>query len=162
MSTSTIGQYFSNRVEELISEFTGHTLIFFKGFGLEQIRFLITHPNSLLDDASLLHDGFLDLEAIDDRWLDLAASIKSATKPLVGFYEELLAIRQLLPRMKIDNIVVIENNILSPWVPCYFPYSYAENTVMLKSFLIIGRPSMNLLLGVPWSNSSKRTEMSSC
>lgn len=49
MSTSTIGQYFSNRVEELISEFTGHTLIFFKGFGLEQIRFLITHPNSLLD-----------------------------------------------------------------------------------------------------------------
>ena len=103
MSTSTIGQYFSNRVEELISEFTGHTLIFFKGFGLEQIRFLITHPNSLLDDASLLHDGFLDLEAIDDRWLDLAASIKSATKPLVGFYEELLAIRQLLPRMKIDN-----------------------------------------------------------
>lgn len=107
MSTSTIGQYFSNRVEELISEFTGHTLIFFKGFGLEQIRFLITHPNSLLDDASLLHDGFLDLEAIDDRWLDLAASIKSATKPLVGFYEELLAIRQLLPRMKIDNIVVI-------------------------------------------------------
>ena len=126
MSTSTIGQFFSNRVEELISEFTGHTLIFFKGFGLEQIRFLITHPNSLLDDASLLHDGFLDLEAIDDRWLDLAASIKSATKPLVGFYEELLAIRQLLPRMKIDNIVVIENNILSPWVPCYFPYSYAE------------------------------------
>ena len=26
MSTSTIGQFFSNRVEELISEFTGHTL----------------------------------------------------------------------------------------------------------------------------------------
>ena len=64
MSTSTIGQYFSNRVEELISEFTGHTLIFFKGFGLEQIRFLITHPNSLLDDASLLHDGFLDLDTL--------------------------------------------------------------------------------------------------
>ncbi len=128
MSTSTIGQYFSNRVEELISEFTGHTLIFFKGFGLEQIRFLITHPNSLLDDASLLHDGFLDLEAEDDRWLDLAASIKNATKPLVGFYEELLAIRkQLLPRMKMDNIVVIENNILSPAGSLGdFPYSYAE------------------------------------
>lgn len=39
MSTSTIGQYFSNRVEELISEFAGHTLIFFKGFGLEQNSF---------------------------------------------------------------------------------------------------------------------------
>lgn len=156
MSTSTIGQYFSNRVEELISEFTGHTLIFFKGFGLEQIRFLITHPNSLLDDASLLHEGFLDLEAIDDRWLDLAASIKSATKPLVGFYEELLAIRQFLPRMKVDKIVVIENNILSPWVPCI------SHTVMLKSFLIIGRPNMNPQLGVPCSNSFKCTEMSSC
>lgn len=125
MST-TIDGYFSDRVEELISKFAGRTLIFFKGFGLEQIRFLITHPNSLLDDASLLHKGFLDLEAIDDRWLDLAASIKSATKPLVGFYEELLAIRQFLPRMKVDKIVVIENNLLSPWVPCYFPYSYAE------------------------------------
>ena len=136
MSTSTIGQYFSNRVEELISEFTGHTLIFFKGFGLEQIRFLITHPNSLLDDASLLHEGFLDLEAIDDRWLDLAASIKSATKPLVGFYEELLAIRQFLPRMKVDKLVVIENNILSPWVPGYFRCSYAEKLFDVNSHSI--------------------------
>lgn len=156
MSTSTIGQYFSNRVEELISEFTGHTLIFFKGFGLEQIRFLITHPNSLLDDASLLHKGFLDLEAIDDRWLDLAASIKSATKPLVGFYEELLAIRQFLPRMKVDKIVVIENNILSPWVPCYFPYSYAEK--LFDYWQTEHEPQ----LGVPCSNSFKCTEMSSC
>ena len=54
MSTSTIGRYFSDRVEELISGLEGHSLMFFKGFGLEQIRYLILHPNSLLNDPSLL------------------------------------------------------------------------------------------------------------
>lgn len=126
MSTSTIERYFHNRVEELIAEFTGHTLIFFKGFGLNQIQQLISHPNSLLNDETLLHEKFLDLDAIDDKWLELATSIKNETKPLVGFYEELLAIRQLLPRMDIDKIIVVENNILSPWVPCCYPYNSAE------------------------------------
>ena len=126
MSTSTIGRYFSDRVEELISGLEGHSLMFFKGFGLEQIRYLILHPNSLLNDPSLLRGESIDLGAIDDKWLDFATSIKDAAKPLVGFYEELLAVRQFLPRMKVDRIVVVENNILSPWVPCCFPYSYAE------------------------------------
>ena len=83
MSTSTIGQFFSNRVEELISEFTGHTLIFFKGFGLEQIRFLITHPNSLLDDASLLHEGFLDLEAISRPSTENVGGLFASIHPII-------------------------------------------------------------------------------
>lgn len=126
MPTQSIEQHFSHRIEALISDFTGNTLLFFKGFGIQQIQQLIKHPNSLLDDDSLLHDGLLDFAALDDKWLELATSIKCATKPLVGFYEELLAIRPLLPRIKVDRIVVIENNILSPWVPCCFSYCDAE------------------------------------
>lgn len=126
MKNITIEQYFSSRLEEFISEFTGHTLIFFKGFGIQQIQQLIIHPNSLLKDASLIHEGYLDLEILDDNWLEIATSIKGSKKPLVGFYEELLAVKQILPRIKADKIIVVENNILSPWVPCYFPYSDAE------------------------------------
>lgn len=126
MPTQSIEQHFSHRIEALISDFAGNTLLFFKGFGIQQIQQLIKHPNSLLDDDSLLHDGLLDFAALDDKWLELATSIKCATKPLVGFYEELLAIRPLLPRIKVDRIVVIENNILSPWVPCCFSYCDAE------------------------------------
>ena len=61
MKSITIEQYFSNRLEEFISEFTGHTLIFFKGFGIQQIQQLIIHPNSCLlytsdaaDDESIV------------------------------------------------------------------------------------------------------------
>lgn len=119
-------KYFSNRVEEIISKETGHTLIFFKGFGVKQIQQLITHPNALLNDVSLLHGEFLNLEALNNKWLEFANSIQNATKPLVGFYEELLAIKPMLSRIKIDKIIVVENNILTPWVPCYFPYNDAE------------------------------------
>lgn len=123
---STISKYFSERVEEMITRFSGRTLLFYKGFGVEQIRQLITHPNSLLNDPSLLHDEYLDLAVLDDKWLDLTTSIIGATDPKVGFYEELLAVRQILPRIKADSIVIVENNILSPWVPCCFPYHDAE------------------------------------
>ena len=63
MST-TIRDYFSIRLEEIISEFPGNTLIIFKGLGLEQIQQLIIHPNALLNDLSLLNEGSLDLNAL--------------------------------------------------------------------------------------------------
>ena len=126
MSTTTIHSLFTDRVNDIVSKYNGRSLIIFKGFGVDQIRQLIIHPNSILNDNALLQGDYLDLGILDDRWLELASSIKSAAKPLVGFYEELLAVRQILPRIKIDRILVVENNILSPWVPCYYPYSKAE------------------------------------
>lgn len=123
---SSMNECFSKRLEELIDEFPEHNLIFFKGFGIEQMRQLVTHANAILNDETLLQNEYLDINALDDKWLELASSIKCAKEPLVGFYEELLAIRQLLPRIKVDKIVIVENNLLSPWVPCYFPYHDAE------------------------------------
>ena len=118
--------FFSERIGEIISQFSGHTLIFFKGFGIEQIRQLISHPDALINDSSLLSEEYLDIEALGERWLELASSIKGATKPIIGFYEELLVVRDILPLIKVKKIVIVENNVLSPWVPCCFPYQTAE------------------------------------
>lgn len=122
---SAFNEHFASRLEAIISEYPDQTLIFFKGFALPQIQQLIVHPNSLLNDPALLQNGYLSVDSLNDKWLDFIAAIKFADHPLVGFYEELLSIRQDLHRIKVRNIVIVENNILSPWIPCNFPFDYA-------------------------------------
>ena len=122
---SAFEHYFAIRVNEIVSKHKDNTLIFFKGFNLEQTRFLITHPHSLLNDLELLENGYVSIESLGEKWFDIMASIKQANGPLVGFYEELLSIKDLLPRLKVKQIVVVENNSLGPWIPCNFQYSYA-------------------------------------
>lgn len=115
----------SARVEDIISAATGKTLIFFKGFAIPQIQGLIRHPNALLPDPSLIEDGFLSLDTLNDKWFDLLTAIKQADAPLVGFYEELLVIGPFLDRVDVEKVVVVENNLLAPWAPCCFPYDLA-------------------------------------
>ena len=122
---STIDKYFSEQIDRYIEQMPDHTLIFFKGFSIAQVRQLIEHKNSVLNDPDLLDGDFINLEYLSESWLDIAAKIKRAKKPLVGFYEELVAIREVIPRIKLDHLVVVENNLLSPWVPCYYPYDKA-------------------------------------
>ena len=62
---------------------------------------------------------------MEDAWIDAIAAIRISDGPLVGFYEELLAISQVLSKIKVEKIIVVENNILSPWVPCYYPIEHA-------------------------------------
>lgn len=123
---STISSYFATQLNSLVGSHSGHVLIIFKGFAVEQMRQIIVHPCSILNDLSILQGGYLDLEILNNKWFDLITSIQNANTPLVGFYEELLAISQILPRMNIDKIIVVENNLLAPWVPCCLPYSAAE------------------------------------
>lgn len=122
---TTFDDFFAARVQKIVSEFDDNTLLFFKGFAVAQLQQLIGHPNSLLNDQSLIQDGYLDLNALNDKWIDLANAIKSADGPQVGFYEELLVISQFLSRMEVKRIVVVENNLLAPWVPCCFSYDCA-------------------------------------
>lgn len=122
---STMDKYFSEQIDRYIEQMPDHTLIFFKGFSIAQVRQLIEHKNSVLNDLDLLDGDFINLEYLSESWLDIAAKIKRAKKPLVGFYEELIAIREVIPRIKLDHLVVIENNLLSPWVPCYYSYNKA-------------------------------------
>lgn len=121
----TFDDFFATHVHKFVSEFDDGTLIFFKGFAVPQIQQLISHPNSLLNDQSLIQGGYLDFNVLNDKWIDFVNTIKSATAPCVGFYEELLVIGQFLPRIEVKRIVVVENNILAPWVPCCFSYDCA-------------------------------------
>lgn len=122
---SAIDVYFQSFLNDTIPKYAGKTLIFFKGFAISQMQQLIAHPNAIIGDPDLVKKGYLDLDVLDDAWMDVIAAIKMADGPLVGFYEELLAIREILPKIKVKKIVVVENNLLAPWTPCYYPQEYA-------------------------------------
>jgi len=121
----TFDSIVSSRIEELLSNAADGTLIFLKGFAIPQIQALLRHPRALLSDPSFVENGFLNVDALNDRWFDLLTAIKQASGPLIGFYEELLAIGPFLDRIDVEKIVVAENNILAPWVPCCFSYDLA-------------------------------------
>lgn len=121
----SINEIFQKRVSEIVSDAKGSTLVFFKGFGIPQIQYLIKHPLSILDSGDLVRTGALDVVALNEKWLDIISTIKLSQRPLVGFYEELLAIQEFLPRIQVDKIIVVENNILSPWEPSCLPYEQA-------------------------------------
>lgn len=120
-----INELFRIRVDTLLSNSSGKTVFFFKGFSFPQLHLLIDHPNSILNDRSLLKDGALNLVDLNERWLDLVTAIQTAVGPMVGFYEELLVLQDFLPRIQVDSIVVIENNTLSPWTPSLLPWEQA-------------------------------------
>lgn len=118
-------KYFNTFLNSIQDKYRGKTLIFFKGFAISQVQQLISHPRAIISNPALIKDGHLDVDLLEDEWIDAIAAIKISDEPLVGFYEELLAISQVLSKIKVEKIVVIENNILSPWVPCYYPIDHA-------------------------------------
>ncbi len=117
--------YFDSFLNSIITQYSGKTLIFFKGFAISQLEQIIAHPDTVINNPALISNGCLDLNVLDDTWIDAVSTIRMANGPLVGFYEELLAISEVIARLKIDKIVVVENNILTPWTPNYYPYDYA-------------------------------------
>ncbi len=114
---SSINRLLEARVAQLLEQSHDRVLYFFKGFAMPQIQYLAEHPNSILKELPLCHDGSLDLLSLNDKWLDIVMSINLAQGPLVGFYEELLALKDFLPRLPAQRIVIVENNILKSWVP---------------------------------------------
>ncbi len=119
----TIDELFQERVEEVISTDSGCTLYFFKGFAVPQIRYLINHTHSILNAPELLRNDELDVEVLNEKWIDIIMSIRCAKEPLVGFYEELLLLQDDLAKLRVDRVVVIENNILAPWIPSCIPWN---------------------------------------
>lgn len=125
-------EYFASRVEEILSQYNGRVIVFFKGFSFLQIKQLIYHPKALLNDPSLIQNNQINIDALNDKWLELITTVTGMHTPLVGFYEELLVMREFLPRMNVDQLVVVENNILSPYSPCCFSY---DDALMLFDYL---------------------------
>ena len=122
---STINVLFQERVAQLLESNHDRVLYFFKGFGMPQIQYLSGHPNSILKDLPLCKDGSLDILSLHGKWLDMVMSINLAQGPLVGFYEELLALKDFLSRLPTQKIVIVENNMLKPWTPNYMSLAQA-------------------------------------
>ena len=64
---SAINSFFDKQLESLVKSEVGRTLIVFKGFGIEQIQHIITHPCSVLNDLSILQDGYLNLNVLNSK-----------------------------------------------------------------------------------------------
>lgn len=111
-------ELFAAYVTKLLDGADKNTIIFFKGFSISQIDFLIHHSSSILCNDSIIKENRIDLSVVNDSWLDIARNISLANKPLIGFYEELIAIKDLLPKLKTYRIFVLNNNTITPWEPC--------------------------------------------
>ena len=111
-------ELFAEYVTKLLNSADGNTIIFFKGFSISQIDFIIHHSSSILCSDSIIKENRIDLSVVNDSWLDIAQNISLANKPLIGFYEELIAIKDLLPKLKAYKIFVVNNNAITPWEPC--------------------------------------------
>lgn len=125
MDKVLLQEVFLQKVHQFIAKASGKTILFFRGFSTDQIAQLISHSNAILQDDSLLSDGHLNLAGLNDRWLDLLTAMATADRPLVGFFEELLVIRDSLSRVRADHIIVVENNMLTPWTPSCIPQTQA-------------------------------------
>lgn len=56
-------EYFEKRVEELIGNSGNQTFFVFRGFEIEQIKYLVSHPNSILNDTALVQNGGYELKS---------------------------------------------------------------------------------------------------
>lgn len=104
-------KYFENRVEELIRNSGNQTFFVFRGFEIEQIQYLISHPNSILNDTTLLRDGFLDLSIVENSKKKMNRKLLLTEESVIGFYEELIALLSVVKDLSasFDGKVVIVN-----------------------------------------------------
>lgn len=113
--------FFQQQIDRLLEQAADKTIFFLKGFNLEQTRFLLAHPARLLARDDLADANGFHPERLEDLWFDLSAAVRSADSPKIGLYEELIVLRELLPKLKEAHIVILENNLLAPWVPSCLP-----------------------------------------
>ena len=124
----TVEKYFEEKINDLLLSCTNKTLYFFKGFSKEQILYLSKHEKCVLGYNEIIakdNEENIDILRINDKWLEIIQNISNSDCALIGFYEELIAIKDFLPRIEVDNIVIIENNLLEPWQPIYISHEKA-------------------------------------
>lgn len=102
-------EYFEKRVEELIGNSGNQTFFVFRGFEIEQIKYLVSHPNSILNDTALVQNGYLDLSTVENSKKKMNKKLLLAEESVVGFYEELIALLSVVKDLSVsfDGKVVI-------------------------------------------------------
>lgn len=119
-----INDYFVQRATELISEHqtSGEKILFvFKGFASPQIKWIINHPQTLLNDNDMFNGENINISSICSKWFNILQAMMTADGSRIAFYEQLLAIQANLSMIQGWKFVIIENNTLSPWVPSCLP-----------------------------------------
>lgn len=121
-----INSHFEVFLNELLDNSNNDRVLFvFKGFSINQIELIVKHPKSILAAADIIVENHLNLHSLNNKWFEILQSTMTTSGPLVGFYEELIAIRDFLPRLSMERIVIVDNNLLAPWIPCNLPYKDA-------------------------------------
>ena len=128
-----IDEFFKKKVANIIKNSKEGEIYIFKGFSINQIKWIIHHPNSLLNDSNLFNGNELNLEVINSSWITIISNISTSKKTLIGFYEELLVIKDELLKLPVNKFIIIENNILSPWVFLFYQVKLMKNFDFLKS-----------------------------
>lgn len=122
-------KYFENRVEELLNDSKFQTFFVFRGFGSKQIKYLINHPNSILCDTLLLHDGYLDLSVLENSKKKMNRELLLTDKNVIGFYEELIALLSAVKDISVSfdgKVVIVNNNLFSNAIPSCISYNQAS------------------------------------
>lgn len=123
----TFDDIFIEKFNNIMKFAKNKEVYFFKGFSIAQMKWISQLPNSILNNEKIFENDEINLDIIDKEWITLISNISKSSGVLVGFYEELLAIKDDLSRLPIENVIVIENNIFKPWIPCYLSKNMAVN-----------------------------------
>lgn len=130
---SNIDNLFKKRLNEILKKYDINDNIFlvFKGFSYKEIMYLSSLKNSLITDDIFINN-ILNLEKIDDDWIDTLSFLKSTTETVIGIYEQLLSIKDTLIKLKSKKIIIIENNITSPWC---IPFLTSTSKELLYNYI---------------------------
>lgn len=142
-------KYFENRVEELIRNSGNQTFFVFRGFEIEQIQYLVSHPNSILNDTTLLRDGFLDLSIVENSKKKMNRKLLLTEESVIGFYEELIALLSVVKDLSASfdgKVVIVNNNLFSNAIPSCLSYNQASDFFdYMQSDKNYERPAMELI-----------------
>lgn len=142
-------KYFEDRVEELIKNESVQTFFVFRGFGIEQVRYLVNHPISILKDANILKDGFLNLSVLENSKRKMNKELLLAEGNVVGLYEELIALLFAVKDISASfygKVIIINNNLFSNAVPCCISYGQASEFFdYIQSDKSYEQPDMELI-----------------
>ncbi len=123
-------RYFEKRVEELLNTNGSQVFFVFRGFGIEQLHYLINHPNSIFKDKELLKGECLDLSVLENNKRIINKGLLLAEQSVIGFYEELIALLSAVRDLSASfdgKVVIVNNNLFSNPVPSCLLYKQASD-----------------------------------
>lgn len=119
-----INDYFLQKIEQLLSEYsntTEKTLLVFKGFASPQIDIILNHSLTLFNDMSFFSNGHLNIDALMDKQSNILLALLTSDGDRIAIYEQFLSIQNALPMIKGWRVILVENNLLTPWIPSCLP-----------------------------------------